>query len=205
MLKVIGFDLDNTLYDQAQFEYEIFRKIAKQVEIDFYISSELYFNALKKLYIEGLKDNVFNIALEKIDITIPNSWEKYIKNVVLPLYREFVPKQLKLFEESELYLSSIFSNYKIVLITNGREKIQNIKIDLLGIRKYFDLILISDMYEIPKRKPDSFMFSEALKYFNINASDMIYIGDDPIRDAASEKVGIKFIDIEDFKINKLEG
>jgi len=43
------------------------------------------------------------------------------------------------------------------------------------------------------------MFEDALAYFKCRAEEIIYIGDDLIRDKASEKAGIAFLDIETLK------
>ena len=201
MIKVVGFDLDNTLYNQELFEFEVFEKIAKQVEVDYRISSEKYLEALKKLYIKGDKENVFGKALKSLNVSQQNNWENYIKSTLVPIYRNFLPTKLELFQNSLNYLNFFYKNgYKLALITNGREYTQNIKIDLLNIRNYFDIILISDEYAISKRKPSTFMFSQILVKFDIKSDEMIYIGDDDVIDKSSEKIGIKFINIKDLDL-----
>ena len=45
------------------------------------------------------------------------------------------------------------------------------------------------------------MFEEALSFFNIHSSQMIYIGDDLNRDKASENIGIKFFNINEINLN----
>ncbi len=47
------------------------------------------------------------------------------------------------------------------------------------------------------------MFEEALSYFSGTAKEMVYIGDDEIRDGASELVGIKFINIKNLDTKKI--
>jgi len=201
MIKVVGFDLDNTLYNQELFEFEVFEKIAKQVEIDYSISSNEYLRSLKKLYIKGDKKNVFDKALKSLNIFPQNNWENYVKSTLLPIYRNFTPSNLELYQNSLDYLNFFHKNgYKLALITNGREYTQNLKIDLLNIRKYFDEILISDKYAIKKRKPSTFMFSQILRKFDIKSHEMIYIGDDNINDKCSEKIGIRFINIKDLDL-----
>ena len=51
MIKVIGFDLDNTLYNQELFEFEIFRQISTIVAENFKIDDSQYLKTL----IEELK------------------------------------------------------------------------------------------------------------------------------------------------------
>ena len=40
MIKVIGFDLDNTLYNQELFEFEVYEQISKQIEYDYNLSNK---------------------------------------------------------------------------------------------------------------------------------------------------------------------
>ena len=46
MIKVIGFDLDNTLYNQELFEFEIFRQISTIVAENFKIDDSQYLKTL---------------------------------------------------------------------------------------------------------------------------------------------------------------
>ena len=198
MIKIIGFDLDNTLYDQKKFEFESFQIIAKMVSINFNIDEIEYFNNLKNLYLNGENEYLFDKAFVKSNGSQKSNWENFVIKKILPSYRNFCPKKLKLFSGTRDKIIKLKNNnLKLVLITNGNKNVQNNKIEALKIRKYFDLILISDEFSPRRRKPDSFMFSKALNFFSVNASEMAYIGDDLIRDKACEKLGIKFIHYKD--------
>ncbi len=199
---VVGFDLDNTLFDQTEYEFEIFKEIAKTVESLYQLKSDTYFKALQQVYYSGSKEHSFDQAMLKCTRVLPLNWEETMKVHILPLYRSHVPTQLTLFETSLPLLEILKkSNKKLLLITNGRVETQNAKIDTLGLRAYFDLILISDSYVPLARKPDTKMFEDALIYFNISSEEMIYVGDDLVRDKASENIGIKFLNIETLKTN----
>jgi len=195
---VVGFDLDNTLFNQEEYEFSIFREIAKKVEMLYSLEDEVYFNALKKLYYSGEKDQTFDKAFLLCQPKLPVNWEETMADTVLKLYRNYLPETLTPFSNTITLLQSLKKrNKKLVLITNGRLKTQNAKIDILGIREYFDLVLISDSYIPVRRKPDTKMFEDSLKYFNIPASSMLYIGDDFVRDKASENVGVDFVHIDE--------
>jgi len=198
MIKVVGFDLDNTLYDQKKFEFEAFQIIAKMVSVNFNIDEIEYFNNLKNLFLNGDKQYLFDKAFFKSNSSQKSKWENFVTKEILPAYRNFSPNKLKLFSGTRQKIIQLKkNNLKLVLITNGNENVQNNKIKALKIKEYFDLILISDQYSPKRRKPNSFMFSEALRFFSVNASEMLYIGDDLICDKACEKLGIKFIHYKD--------
>lgn len=202
MIRVIGFDLDNTLYNQELFEFEVFEDIASEISKNFHIDKEEYLQELKQLYNTGEKEFVFDKAITKIYGKLPINWDSFVKEYVLSIYRNFIPKNISPYDGTINILKKLKEeNYKLVLITNGNSKVQNNKINRLDIRKYFDLILISDDYMPRRRKPDTHMFEEALNFFNIHSSQMVYIGDDLERDKASENIGVKFFNINEINLN----
>jgi putative hydrolase of the HAD superfamily len=77
------------------------------------------------------------------------------------------------------------SGLKLGLITNGRVLIQGRKIDGLGIRRFFDLVLISESAGI--RKPDPRIFTEALVRLGIAPSAAAFVGDHPEVDILGAK------------------
>lgn len=81
------------------------------------------------------------------------------------------------------------SGYLLGLITNGQSERQNAKLDLLGIRDYFDVTLISA--EVGYEKPDPLIFLLALEALGVDAEDAIYVGDHPQNDVGgAEAAGI---------------
>ena len=66
---------------------------------------------------------------------------------------------------------------RLGLITNGRRSVQGRKVDGLGIRRFLDVVLISE--SIGVRKPDPRIFAEALAQMGISPASAIYVGDNP--------------------------
>jgi HAD superfamily hydrolase (TIGR01549 family) len=71
---------------------------------------------------------------------------------------------------------------RIGMITNGPEDIQEPKIELLGIRPYFDFILVSGTFGA--HKPDPSIFAEALNLGKAKPHQAVYIGDSQENDIA---------------------
>ena len=59
---------------------------------------------------------------------------------------------------------------------------------------FFSHILISDEFGHACRKPNTFMFKKAIDLTGVNPQSMIYVGNDLVKDKASEQLGIVFID-----------
>ena len=195
MVKVVGFDLDNTLFDQTQFEFPVFRIIAEKTQIVYGVDKEHFFNAMCLLYLEDEKSDFFSKAMLKVS-DLPLDWETFVVSTILPIYRTYVPLKMELSPMGQQLLAlKKSSDCRTVLITNGRVPTQKSKLKSLGLESFFDLVLISDSYTPSERKPSPHMFEEALNYFQIKAEEMIFIGDDDLRDGACRKVNIPFFSV----------
>lgn len=86
-----------------------------------------------------------------------------------------------LFEETKPTLSYLKEKgYKLGIITNGNSTVQNAKLDSAGIRKYFDVIIVSGDFGIDK--PSREIFDEAARRINVKNENIVYIGDHPEND-----------------------
>ncbi|EEP61157.1 HAD family hydrolase [Sulfurihydrogenibium yellowstonense] len=196
MIKVIGTDLDNTLYEQIEFEKGAFMVVAEKIENDFGIDKNMLLKLLIDKFKKNDRDRIFDICLQLLKIE-RSEWEFYVKTTILPLYRNYKPPILQLSNIGKEIIDFVLkSKLKFCLITNGRVESQTSKLKALNIDNLFDLILISDDYG-NKRKPDLLMFIKALEYFKIEGNEMVYIGDDVYTDSVCEKLGIKFINVKD--------
>jgi HAD superfamily hydrolase (TIGR01509 family) len=203
-LKVVGFDLDDTLYSHWEYEKLLFEAIAKSVQYKFGFDKEKVFTEMQKLFDAKDFDRLFDKAVINSGYELPAQWDEFVKNKILPFYRSHRPDfKLRVFEWVRPLLQKIRSaGNKTVLITNGGVTIQKNKIELLNILSEFDKIYISDEFNPPMRKPDLKIFEEVLNDFRIKPEEMIYIGDSIENDGVCEQLGIKFILHSDYK--KLE-
>jgi haloacid dehalogenase superfamily, subfamily IA, variant 3 with third motif having DD or ED/haloacid dehalogenase superfamily, subfamily IA, variant 1 with third motif having Dx(3-4)D or Dx(3-4)E len=89
-------------------------------------------------------------------------------------------------------LEYLRKKYQTGLITNGRTDIQYGKIDRMGIRGHFDIILVSE--EAGVKKPDAVIFRMALQALGLSPEQCVYVGDHPVNDVAgAANVGMKTI------------
>ncbi|CAG9136312.1 unnamed protein product [Plutella xylostella] len=72
-------------------------------------------------------------------------------------------------------LETLREDYLLGLITNGTSRAQWQKIELLGLRKYFDVLLVSG--DLPWEKPDQNIFLEACKLLGVPPRNCIMVGD----------------------------
>jgi len=97
-----------------------------------------------------------------------------------------------LFNRVKEVLERLSSEYKLGIVTNGRARCQNAKIDYVGIRHLFQSIMISEEFGV--KKPHSSIFEACLAELRCAPSDCICIGDNPDNDLQpAKKLGMQTI------------
>ncbi len=179
-IKAILFDLDNTLYDEKQYIYSGFRKVAEYLSTKHGLSSEYLFNILVEDYKKGLRRRNFNVLLEKTGIN------DEIETLVL-IYRTHLPDITPYPEVKQVLEKLREKGYVLGLITDGPPSSQYNKILSLGLRKYFETIIVTDELGIEYRKPNPKPYILSLKILNVNPSQTIFIGDIDEKDLKGAK------------------
>jgi len=178
----VFFDLDHTLWDFERNSALTFEKILEKHEVrvdlpDFletYIpinlafwklfreekisKSELRYQRLKTVFDE-LKYTVSDEIIDQLAID-------YIR--YLSSYNHLLPNTIEVLE----YLKP---KYKLHIITNGFQEIQEKKMVNAKIRDYFDQIINSEMAGV--KKPNPIIFHLALNSANTTSENAIMIGD----------------------------
>lgn len=196
MIRCIVFDLDDTLYPEWSFIEQGFLSVSEKLYSDLcldgkYTSKDIY-EVLKNIYFNYSRVGIFNQLnrfIPEIEIN-----EQYIVDELLPTYR-FSKKILKCYPDVKPTLRKLHGKVKIGMVTNGNTQVQNYKIDLLGIRNYFDHIEVSGDYSEKEAKPSPFMLLRTLDVFRVKPCDVIYVGDNPETDRCSIDAGCHFLKI----------
>jgi HAD superfamily hydrolase (TIGR01549 family) len=144
---------------------------------------------------------------EKICMAIDMFFEDYIQS-------------LKLRSHTEEVLKKLATNFPLGLVSNFTcASVVHVGLQKLGIRDYFDAVLVSQ--DFGWRKPSSKVFQEILRRLNVAGEEAVYVGDSPQEDIkGAQSVGMKtvfipsqfysFADLEkasihpDFRITDLE-
>lgn len=185
-VKIIYFDLDNTLWDFHKNEYltlqEIYEDYIKNIDNcyrpeEFIKMFHEYNERLWEDYRQGkIKKEVlrairFKNTLEAMDI--------YKDGISEKLDVEFVNRtsmKPHLVDNAKEILDYLYGKYKLGIITNGFKDGQYRKLDSSNIRKYFDYVFVSD--EVGAIKPSKEIFEHALNISGFLSDETVFIGDD---------------------------
>lgn len=179
MIKAVLFDFDETLQDRTK-------------------AFEGYMDAFLKKYLPDLDEETKKKYKEDMVITgnggYVNRVEWYSslikkwnwKNAPSPEelanhYDTTFGDHNVIFDNSPKLLAELKRRgYIVGVITNGPSVLQNHKMDMSGLRKYCDLVLVSG--DVGVHKPDPRIFEIAAEKLGLKTDECVYVGDHPIND-----------------------
>lgn len=180
--ETIFFDLDHTLWDFEKNSALAFKTILQKhniaVDADAFIKEYVPINMQYwKLYRNG------NISQEKLrygrlkdtfsllNHEVPNE----MLDILSEDYIAHLPLNNHLYDGAVEVLEYLKPKYKLHIITNGFQAVQDIKLKNSNIHHYFDTVTNSELAGCKKPNPDIFHY--ALKIANAEKHSSVMIGD----------------------------
>ena len=196
MITTVVFDLDDTLYDEVEYCKSGFEAIA-----EFLASlpeaprlkgrAKRIFDAFWKQFKAGNRTKTFNAALDELDI---NCDDKLIQQLIYA-YRNHAPK-ITLPQDSRDVLSQLSGKYTLALLTDGFLPAQQLKVQALGIEKYFKCIIYTEQLGREFWKPSPAGFEKLMEALNARPETIAYVADNEKKDfIAPNKLGFLTIRI----------
>jgi putative hydrolase of the HAD superfamily len=182
----IFIDLDKTLWDFERNSLETFKEIYNKYDLNGrgISSMELLLveytrinDMLWGLYRQNqIKKEVLNIRRFEMTLNEFGIDDLILATHIAEDYVNLSPMKNNLFPEARKALDYLKPSYPLHIITNGFEEVQQKKLDVSDLRKYFTTITTSE--EAGVKKPESKIFQLALRKAKASPEKSLMIGDD---------------------------
>lgn len=177
MIKVVIFDLDDTLVMERYFAFSAFDEISKIVEPIFNDTALNISKKMKTFY----KKNTANV-FDNVFISYNQELKKEYKEHLIEVYRNHLPK-INMSTSNISTLKRIKKKgIKLGIITDGFKTSQRNKIIALKLDKYIDFIIITDELGPEFWKPSTLSFELMKEKFGVSFHEMVYVGDNINKD-----------------------
>ncbi len=174
MIKVLCFDLDNTLIDRQYSAYRAYDAIIRHDSKNL-LSEEEYVTYVNELLAHdqfGLISHRVNNEwyMSRFDFANQRTDEEWFQ-----FWLSYSLQQVHLYPGTLATLHYLKSKYQLGIITNGPSAPQRGKLSKFPDLSIFGHILVSG--EWGTHKPDRSIFEEMLRLFDVSPAEMIYVGD----------------------------
>jgi putative hydrolase of the HAD superfamily len=182
IIKDIFFDLDHTLWDFEKNSALTFKFIFNQFNFSLDIENFLIHytpinHACWKLYREN-KISHKELRIQRLVQTFKKiKFDISLKQIeeISELYITHLSSFTYLFDGTLDFINGLKNKYKLHIITNGFEEVQNFKVVNSGLKTYFQNIFTAE--KIGFKKPHPRIFLTAIESVNTSAYNSIMIGD----------------------------
>lgn len=190
--KIIIFDLDNTIYNETDYDLGALKKVANFLKSKINKQKKDIFNDLKFLRIKKRNKLIFNKFLENHKLNNINI--EYLIEKSTKIFQTYKCYNLKNVNSLKKIIKFFHKKKHLYLVTNGNKERQKNKIHYLGLKKYFKRIYILDGQK-NKFKPSIKSVKYLIKEINkIGTKNCIYVGDNLVIDKSFAKnLNISFI------------
>lgn len=190
-VKVIGFDMDGTIYDEFDFISQAYEAVSDVFtkysgESKSYIYQLLCSEWLKY----GSSANIFQNVSKIIDVSLSTQMLKEC----IEAFRTS-PFTLKLSERAiHTFNFLLEQEYGLFLVTDGNSELQRRKFFALGLDNWFSNcnVAISGDYGKEFQKPNVFM-SKRIELLKNNSASVLYLGDRTCDQKFAENCGFEFM------------
>lgn len=192
MIKVVIFDLDNTLTDFMRM-----KESAVDAAVDAMIDAGLRMSA------EGIKKKIYEVYDEK-GIEFQGVFDQVLEELLgrvdhkvlaagVVAYRRAKEAALVLYPHVRVALTELIKRgIRLAVISDAPRKEGWLRLCYLQLHHMFDIVLTFD--DTGERKPSPVPFQQVLKHFDIQPEQALMVGDWPERDIeGARQVGINTV------------
>jgi putative hydrolase of the HAD superfamily len=190
-VKLVVFDIDDTLYPERLYCQSGFRAVSKYLAESKGVCAESFYESLCQAF-DRAGGKLFNLVLDKFNISYD---EEFIEKIVA-VYREHKP-HIQLWPDAEEVLNYLKERYNLAIISDGFMPAQKLKAEALELDKWFEAAIFTEELGREYWKPSCRAFEIVSNKFAVAPEKCVYIADNPAKDFyAPNKLGWQSIMLE---------
>ncbi len=173
---IVAFDLDDTLYPEIDYVRSGFAAVAQELHREHGVASVESLEVMTRSLQERGRGRQFDDVLDHWGLLSRDRVRR-----LLSVYRQHDPA-ITLPAESRDVLATLESRWPLYLVTDGNHRVQQRKVDALGISESFQWCYYTNRYGREHAKPSTRVFELMLRREGVDPSELVYVGDNPAKD-----------------------
>ena len=175
-LRLIVFDLDDTLYPEGDYVGSGFEAVAQAFHAELRPTFDLAAR-MKHVFESGNRGRVFDTVLA--DLHLPP--DQALVQRMVDVYRNHQPR-IRLFADADAALDRLASCFKLALLSDGYLAAQQRKVGALGLPQRLDRVVLTDELGRDYWKPDPRAFQRLASSLELSGLQCAYVADNPSKD-----------------------
>lgn len=185
------FDLDNTLYPEKDYLYQVYYMVGQFLEYQETYDHQIITKYLIDEFEKNGRAHIFDKLIQQFNLK-----EEYVENCIRLLRTARLPLKLLLFKEAEWMLNELVNKGKeIYILTNGHPEQQYNKVTQIewnGLHKNIRCYFANEI--VPKPAPDGLY--KIMEEHNLTKDEMVFVGDADIDENCAKAAGVEFVYID---------
>ena len=175
-IRVVVFDLDDTLYPERSFVFSGFEAVAARLRQRMACPID---PAARMRELFGAEDrrHVFDRLLSEMACDESETWVP----AMIQHYRSHAPA-IRLYDDAQAVLDRWRGRFRLGLISDGPAEMQQNKIEALGLVERLDRVVLTDRWGQASWKPHPRAYREMQAAFDADGPECVYIADNAEKD-----------------------
>lgn len=178
--RVLVFDLDDTLYLEADFARSGFQAVSAWALAELGIAG--FFDKAWALFEKAPRGDLFDETLRQLGVEV----DPVVVQEMVAVYRSHAP-EIQLLPDARRFLARRSDYAGFAIVSDGYHDTQQRKIEALGIASICDPIIKTDKWGREFWKPHARSFLTVQEHFQLSGAAFTYIGDNPEKDFIAPK------------------
>lgn len=195
-VRAVGFDMDGTLYDEAEFVSQVYEPISVRLSMVCGAPAEAIHQIMFRRWLEkgSSYNRIFGEVLDRFGVEDTTA-ETAIADC-LAIFRNFRPL-LKLPVRVAALLECMCENFMLFLVSDGSSVLQRAKFEALGLGRWFlpENVGISGCHGPGFSKPATKIIDKIAVLKAVKPSEVVFIGDRDVDEHFAAEAGFSYIGV----------